>query len=217
MPDALAAAIVSRLRDTAAGANVDVAWVEAFLDTEFTFVGQHRADAGLGWLAPAGQALPAPLDVMHLGSFEPEVWIPASHPAARQRVIGLGQLARLNVVHGPRQASPGIYDAWLASLRSVSPRFEFADQPFWQSLPSNLAFAAAAGRPTAVLTGPRHLTTDRSAWEHQTAYDYGMVRVRLEQSPLTADAGLVWSGDLPRPLQQVLFDTADGIDLRFPL
>jgi hypothetical protein len=38
-----------------------------------------------------------------------------------------------------------------------------------------------------------------------------MVPVRLERSPLTATAGLVWNGDLPRQLQQVLFDTADGI------
>jgi hypothetical protein len=28
---------------------------------------------------------------------------------------------------------------------------------------------------------------------------------------LTAHAALAWSGDLPRLLQQVLFDTADGI------
>jgi len=38
-----------------------------------------------------------------------------------------------------------------------------------------------------------------------------MVPVRAEQHPLTATAGLAWSGDLPRQLQQVLFGTADGI------
>jgi hypothetical protein len=38
-----------------------------------------------------------------------------------------------------------------------------------------------------------------------------MVRVILEHRPLTATAALVWSGDLPRPLQQILFDTAEGI------
>jgi hypothetical protein len=38
-----------------------------------------------------------------------------------------------------------------------------------------------------------------------------MVSVRLEQSPLVAAAGLVWSGDLPRRLQQILFDAADGM------
>jgi hypothetical protein len=38
-----------------------------------------------------------------------------------------------------------------------------------------------------------------------------MVRVGLEDHPLTATAALVWNGDLPRPLQQILFDAADGI------
>jgi hypothetical protein len=28
---------------------------------------------------------------------------------------------------------------------------------------------------------------------------------------LTATAALAWNGDLPRPLQQILFDTADGL------
>jgi len=38
-----------------------------------------------------------------------------------------------------------------------------------------------------------------------------MVSVRVDRRPLTATASLVWSCDLPRRLQQVLFDTADGI------
>jgi len=38
-----------------------------------------------------------------------------------------------------------------------------------------------------------------------------MVPVCVEQHPLSATAGLAWSGDLPRKLQQVLFETADGI------
>ena len=29
-------------------------------------------------------------------------------------------------------------------------------------------------------------------------------------APLAATAALVWNGDLPRPLQQILFDTADS-------
>jgi hypothetical protein len=37
-----------------------------------------------------------------------------------------------------------------------------------------------------------------------------MVRVSIADRPLTATAALVWNGDLPRPLQQILFDTADG-------
>jgi hypothetical protein len=40
---------------------------------------------------------------------------------------------------------------------------------------------------------------------------HDMVRVGLEGHPLTATAALVWSGDLPRPLQQILFDAADSI------
>jgi len=37
-----------------------------------------------------------------------------------------------------------------------------------------------------------------------------MVRVSIADRPLTATAALVWNGDLPRLLQQILFDTADG-------
>jgi hypothetical protein len=38
-----------------------------------------------------------------------------------------------------------------------------------------------------------------------------MTRVGIAGRPLTATAALVWHGDLPRPLQQILFDTADGV------
>jgi hypothetical protein len=38
-----------------------------------------------------------------------------------------------------------------------------------------------------------------------------LVRARIDGPPLTAAAALVWSGDLPRLLQQVLFDTADSV------
>ena len=38
-----------------------------------------------------------------------------------------------------------------------------------------------------------------------------MARVSITGHPLTATAALVWNGDLPRPLQQILFDTADGL------
>jgi hypothetical protein len=36
-----------------------------------------------------------------------------------------------------------------------------------------------------------------------------MVPVSVAQRKLTATASLVWNGDLPRQLQQLLFDTAD--------
>ena len=214
LPEALAVATASRLRGTAAAADVDIAWLETSLDPEFSLIRQRRADAGLGWLAPADQALPAPLDLMDLGQFEPEAWIPASHPAARLHTISLGDLAGLDVVHGPRRASAGIYDTWLTVLRSTDPRFEFTDPPFRRSLPMTLAFAATASQPTAVLTGPRHLTGAPGAARHDGSADtYDMVPVRLDRSPLAAKAGLVWSSDLPRPLQQVLFDAADSITL----
>ena len=38
-----------------------------------------------------------------------------------------------------------------------------------------------------------------------------MARVSTAGRPPTATAALVWNGDLPRPLQQILFDTADGL------
>jgi len=38
-----------------------------------------------------------------------------------------------------------------------------------------------------------------------------MALVGLEHHPLTATAAVVWNSDLPRPLQQVLFDAADGL------
>jgi DNA-binding transcriptional LysR family regulator len=215
MPEALAAAIASRLQSAASGADVDVAWLEAFLDTEFSLIRQRRADAGLGWLMPREQALPAPLDVMRVGTFEPVVWIPSSHPAARQRVITRDELAALRVVHGPRRVNAGTYDAWLGVLQSADPHFEFTNPPFQLSLLTTLAFAATASRPTAVLTGPRYLAgkTRDTTGEDRIASAYDMVPVRLDESPMTADAGLVWTGDLPRPLQQVLFDTADSISL----
>ena len=37
-----------------------------------------------------------------------------------------------------------------------------------------------------------------------------MTRVSITGHPLTATAALVWHGDLPRPLQQILVDTADA-------
>jgi len=45
----------------------------------------------------------------------------------------------------------------------------------------------------------------------QAAEDaYNMVRVHLDGHPLTTTAAVAWSGDLPRHLQQLLFDTADA-------
>jgi len=212
LPERLAVGISSRLRSTATAAGVDVEWLEAPLDAEFTPICERRADAGLGWLTSPREALPEPLDVMTLADFEPEVWIPVEAGAGGRQLIGISELADMDVIHGPRPSSPGTYDAWLAVLRESRPRFEFADPPFRHSLPMTLSFAATATRPTAVLTGPLHLVGG-PAWNEARrpeADSYNMVRVGLERHPLTATAVVAWSGDLPRHLQQVLFDTADA-------
>jgi len=211
LPDALTVEAASRLHATATAAGVDVEWIEAALDAEFSPVRQRRADAGLGWLIAPGRELPGSLEVMSLGNFEPEVWLHAAHPAARRGVIGLDELAGLDVVHGPRRLGAGIYDAWLAVLRASRPRFDFIDPPFCRSLPVTLAFAATASRPTAVVTGPQHRIEDWP-WPARPGPDpAGLIRARADRSPFAATAALVWTGDLPRQLQQVLFDTADGI------
>ena len=212
LPDSLAVQTASRLRSAADSAGVAVTWMDTPLDAEFSPIREHRADAGLGWLTASPDTLPAPLDAMSLGQFEPEVWIPRSHPAARRGVISLDELAGMDVIHGPRRASTATYDRWLTILRAADPRFEFTDPPLRHSLPVALAFAATAGRPAAVLTGPVAIADVPPGVIRlpQPAGTGDMVRVSITGHPLTATAALVWNRDLPRPLQQILFDTADG-------
>src|SRR5260370_733880 len=87
------------------------------------------------------------------------------------------------------------------------------DQPMpapRRRLPWASDFAAAAARPTAVLTGPRATAGSPPGLirlpRRMGAQD--LVRVGREAQPLSATAALVWNGDLPRPLQQILFDAA---------
>ena len=101
LPDALAVQAAAELRAAAAAADVDPVWMEAALDAGFSLIRQRRADAGLGWLTNPPEALPGPLDVMCLGDFEPDAWIPSAHPAARRGTISLDDLARMDVIHGP--------------------------------------------------------------------------------------------------------------------
>jgi DNA-binding transcriptional LysR family regulator len=213
LPDSLAVQTASRLRSAADSAGVAITWMDTPLDAEFSPIREHQADAGLGWLTASPDTLPAPLDAMTLGQFEPEVWIPRSHPAARRGVIGLDELAGMDVIHGPRPASTATYDRWLTILRATDPRFEFTDPPLRHSLPMALAFAATAGPPTAVLTGPVAIADVPPGVIRlpRPAGTGDMVRVSIDGQPLTATAALVWNGDLPRPLQQILFDTADGL------
>ena len=212
LPEVLAVPTVSRLRSMA-GSGIDLAWLETPLDPEFSVISQRRADAGLGWLTASCEALPTPLDEMSLGDFEPDVWVPSRHPAACRGTISLDELARMDVIHGPRRLEPGIYDAWTQVLQKVNPRFVFTDPPLRHSLPMALAFAATADRCTAVLTGPAVLTGSQPKLVRmpRAMVRQDMVLVGLEHHPLTATAAVVWNGDLPRPLQQVLFDAADGI------
>ena len=209
LPEDLAVTAVAALRAAAA----DVAWLETALDTEFPLIRTRRADAGLGWLTASPDALPAPLEAMSLGEFEPGLWSPASHPAARRGSISLDELASMDVIHGPRRAEPGTYDAWTSIVRAIDPQFQFTDPPLRHSLPVVLAFAATAGRPAAVLTGPAAIAGPPPGVIRlpRPAGTGDMARVAIAGHPLTATAALVWHGDLPRPLQQILFDTADDV------
>ena len=213
LPDSLAVQTASRLRSAADPAGVAITWLETALDAELSLIRQHKADAGLGWLTASPDTLPAPLDAMSLGQFEPDVWIPSSHPAARRGVIDLDELASMDVIHGPRRASTATYDRWLKILRAIDPRFGFTDPPVRHSLPMALAFAATASRPTAVLTGPTAIAGPPPGVIRlpRPAGAGDMARVSIAGHPLTATAALIWNGDLPRPLQQILFDTADGL------
>jgi len=101
-------------------------------------------------LTTSPETLPAALEAMVTGEFEPEVWIPAADDGA----ISLAELVSLPVIHGPRRAEPVTYDAWTTLMQTVNPRFAFTDPPLRCPLPVTLAFAATADRPTAVLTCP---------------------------------------------------------------
>jgi hypothetical protein len=67
-----------------------------------------------------------------------------------------------------------------------------------------------------VLTGPSVISGSRPGLIRlpRPMITHDMVRVGLKDHPLTATAALVWNSDLPRPLQQILFDAADGIARR---
>jgi DNA-binding transcriptional LysR family regulator len=213
LPDTLAVEAASMLKSAATAADVQIVWLETPLDAEFSLIQQRRADAGLGWLTAGPEALPSPLEVMSLAEFEPDAWIPSSHVAARRGTISLAEMAQMDIIHGPRRAEPGTYDAWTQVLRTADPRFEFSDPPLRHSLQMNLAFAATADRPTAVLTGPSVIAASRPRLIRlpSPAATHDMVQVILEHRPLAATAALVWAGDLPRTLQQILFDTAESI------
>jgi DNA-binding transcriptional LysR family regulator len=122
LPESLAVAAAAGLRSAAAAGQVDVGWLEMPLDAEFSLISTRRADAGLGWLTTSPEALPAALEAMVVGEFEPEVWVPSSHPAARRGAISLDELVGLQVIHGPGQSGDlarAMPAAWCASACST--------------------------------------------------------------------------------------------------
>jgi DNA-binding transcriptional LysR family regulator len=211
LPEGLAVLTATSLRGAVVAADVRIEWLETPLDAEFSAIREHRADAGVGWV-PSGQDTPAnPLDAMRLGEFEPLIWVQSSSEASRRGCVSLAELAAMDVIYGPGRGISGIYDGWLATLQSEDPRFDFVDPTLRHSLPVTLAFASTASRPTAVLTGPLW-PKDGLAPDSPTAMS-DMVPVWLQGHMLTAAAVLAWNAELPRPLQQVLCETADAVTL----
>jgi DNA-binding transcriptional LysR family regulator len=217
LPERLAIEVASRLRSLADAAGSDVTWMETPLDAGFSLISKRRADAGLGWLTADNDALAESLEVMRLGEFQPEVWVQSAE-SDRREIVSLDELARMNVIYSSRRTSAATYDAWLAVLRTRRPDFDFITPPFRHSLPMTLAFASAASRPTAVLTDPVHPVAGQASaiQPDLTLVRYDMTRVGIQGRPLTATAVLAWSGHLPRELQQILFDAADGTTLITP-
>jgi hypothetical protein len=210
------------LRGAVVAADVRVEWLETSLDTEFSAIREHRADAGVGWVPSGQDTLADPLDAIRLGEFEPLIWVKSASEASRRGCVTLAELAAMDVIYGPGRGISGIYDGWLATLQSEEPRFDFVAPTFRHSMPVTLAFASTASRPTAVLTGPLRLK-DSLVPDGQIATS-DMVPVCLQGHLLTAAAVLAWNAQLPRPLQQVLVDTADAVaiagdspEARFPL
>ncbi|HEV8172617.1 MAG TPA: LysR family transcriptional regulator, partial [Actinoplanes sp.] len=70
LPAVLAVETASRLQRMAVAADVELAWLETSLDADFSLIRLRQADAGLGWLNPAGADVAAPLDVITVGVFE---------------------------------------------------------------------------------------------------------------------------------------------------
>ena len=104
LPEGFAADTAARLHSVAAAAGVDITWLEVPLDAGFSLIRRRHADAVLGWVMSDPALLSGSLDVMTLGDFEPEVWIPARAGIGKRGVISLAELAGMDVVYGPRRS-----------------------------------------------------------------------------------------------------------------
>jgi hypothetical protein len=53
------------------------------------------------------------------GGVRARLWIPSTHAAAHRGTISLEELARLDVIHGPRRAHAATYDAWTTAVQAA--------------------------------------------------------------------------------------------------
>jgi hypothetical protein len=120
---------------------------------------------------------------MSLGEFEPDVWLPRTHPAVLDRVIGLGELAGLDVIHGPRCLGAVTYDLWLAVIRASHPGFGFTDPPFRRSLP--MTNSTYRRRRKTVSTAKKPYASRLSAWARR---NFRQEVSRPQGGPVTAGA-----------------------------
>ena len=137
---------------------------------------------------------------------------PVLAPGGPQRGDRPGRLAGLDVIHGPprqsrdlRPLAAGSCARWTRG--SSSPTRRCGTPGRWRSpSPRPPAARHGADRPQRPRRTPARRDPAPPPGGHRE-----MARVGIAGHPLTATAALVWNGDLPRPLQQILFDTADGV------
>jgi DNA-binding transcriptional LysR family regulator len=230
LPESLLTHFAQRLAGLAREADIEVTWAEAAVDGGLTVLTQRRADAALCWLPADASQIGTELDSIVVGQFEPSVWLedgqtgrPGWPDVGDHGRISLGQLADLEVFHGPRAVAPLVHDSWLTVLCSQRADFSFRPPLFGPRWTATLAGAEHAGRARAVLTGPEHpvaqpLWTSDTAGSRAISWSRpmgdpqtGLSELRMADGTLRATAGLVWCADLPRATQQLLFDAADPL------
>lgn len=214
-PESLLVRATSTLVALAQEVDVDVSWVELPPDSEFSAVTRRHADASFGWLSKAEEELPETLDVMTFGEFEPEIWVAGRpSPSPEAAPISLDELAGMHVFHGPREQAPAVYDTWAAALATRRAGFAFKDPPFRSRWAATLASAGESDRAHAILTGPEHALgkfRPRMLGEFGPVASSARIAAQADGESLTGTAALAWSTDLPRSLQQLLFDVAETV------
>jgi DNA-binding transcriptional LysR family regulator len=218
LPEELVLRATTALAERAGLLDVDVAWSESLIDRDFTIVAAGHADAALGWWPGNRSPLGESLDFMTVGDFRPEVWVRAQGRSETvARFITAQELAHMDVFHGPRDQLPALYDVWEKALRSHRPDFAFRDPPFRRRWGATLATAGGNAELRAVLTGPERPVTRESSERAATATERSpaIVSLRPVGPELSATAVMVWSIELSRELQQLVFDVADTLQAAF--